>query len=1058
MEFFDSLQINFFSIAALIPTCFDIFLAYLFLVTIKKKSKATFHLGMAYIFVAIFNFAYFIAAGFYDSGAAYHRWLTVGVILITETHINMFLYHLHENKYPRFARGFLIAQYVVAFLVTGYFIYSTIGSDKIFHFRGDYWDFDLDGASIIVGRVVQVYVLIAIAITIWKFATIKSKKRWNVIFLSLTYLIVSAAPSVLNIISRTGSMDRGMFQVSWDLLNILGFFLLSIVYINTTKDKTSFITKIISISLVSLLLVLQGLTYYSFRDKEEAYDAIHLAYATHYLEHHGDSHAKYITSYSFNEKKEDRLKLLQSKSGTSIVVDPREIEPSYRNTIIREKIKKLGSGNVSGKPGQKTRQDDISYEEQLAKLLTMTHSFFEGYKRYIARELGLLPDGKYNRSKKILESIDSIERRLFHYRREIKKLPNDTFRSALVRLLGERKTRLQPFSEAIKDHIKESAKQGVKLKQEVLQFLVPMTSSGARHYREYGDTHYISYLDVDLEKNVIYEVGFSYLEYRQGLHQSGKRFTLILLAILVLVVAGFPLFFKETLIGPLTKLQKSFLKVWESGETDVELPIKVMDEIGFLTHNFNMMARTISSGKRELDKHARELEEKVKERTEKLLNILMEVQELKEQQDGDYFLTSLLLEPLGQNQAECENLSIEFFIKEKKQFQFRKWKKEIGGDICCSQNVYLKGKQYAAFVNGDAMGKSIQGAGGALVLGAAFKAILDRTMFSVKEQEKHPEHWLKSSYIELQRIFESFDGSMLISLVIGLVDDETGLVYYLNAEHPWTTLYRNGKASFIEKEFLLRKLGIQITNEVVTIKIFQLEPGDIVIAGSDGRDDIVVKDEDGLEQINEDETLFLKMVERGEGSLVQIYESIIAAGNLTDDLSLLRLAYKEGVPEEEGEQNLEEILSLLKMYKDPDEPAGVPDEESNRLENLEKACTINRYNHVLLKELLQLLISKENYLKAVFYIEEYIELKPEDTEFIFTASTCFMKIDDYKKAIELAERVHLRNPREMRYLAHLARLNMLANNYIEGEEYLEKMLLIDPDHPEVPEIRELRRR
>ena len=79
-----------------------------------------------------------------------------------------------------------------------------------------------------------------------------------------------------------------------------------------------------------------------------------------------------------------------------------------------------------------------------------------------------------------------------------------------------------------------------------------------------------------------------------------------------------------------------------------------------------------------------------------------------------------------------------------------------------------------------------------MVLGAVLEAIVDRTMLSGEASKHHPERWLKNAFIELHKVFETFDGSMLISLVFGLVDDDSGLVYLINAEHPWSVLYRQG--------------------------------------------------------------------------------------------------------------------------------------------------------------------------------------------------------------------------------------------------------------------------
>lgn len=234
------------------------------------------------------------------------------------------------------------------------------------------------------------------------------------------------------------------------------------------------------------------------------------------------------------------------------------------------------------------------------------------------------------------------------------------------------------------------------------------------------------------------------------------------------------------------------------------------------------------------------LETKVKERTLELENSLEEVKKLKFQQDGDYFLTHLLLRPLGKNQVSSEFVSIDFFLKQKKRFEFKGKEYEIGGDLNIAHNVILQGKKFSVFVNSDAMGKSMQGAGGALVLGAVFQSIIERTYLSSNTYNQSPERWLKNAFIEMHKIFEGFDGSMLVSLVIGLIEEDTGFLYFINAEHPWLILYRDEKASFLENELSYRKLGTKGLNSGIFIKTFRLLPGDTIISGSDGRDDLLL--------------------------------------------------------------------------------------------------------------------------------------------------------------------------------------------------------------------------
>ncbi|MCB1180229.1 MAG: SpoIIE family protein phosphatase [Leptospiraceae bacterium] len=281
------------------------------------------------------------------------------------------------------------------------------------------------------------------------------------------------------------------------------------------------------------------------------------------------------------------------------------------------------------------------------------------------------------------------------------------------------------------------------------------------------------------------------------------------------------------------------------------------------------------------------LEEKVKARTQDLQEALQEVTELKKRQDGDYYLTSLLLEPLSKNLANSEKVKIDFFLKQKKQFSFKNNTKEIGGDVNISHSIKLNGKDYTIFLNADAMGKSSQGAGGVLVFGTAFDVIIERTK---KGAHISPIKWLGSAYQELHQVFLSFSGLMLMSMVLGIVEDETGLTYFMNTEHPQTVLYRNGKANFIEKKFTHYKLGSgleEFNTDKKLIHKVQLERGDMLLMGSDGKDDVRIN---GV--INEDETLFLKHVEDGKGDLNEIASLIINTGEITDDFSMLRVEYK----------------------------------------------------------------------------------------------------------------------------------------------------------------------
>ncbi|TGN10570.1 AAA family ATPase [Leptospira ilyithenensis] len=368
------------------------------------------------------------------------------------------------------------------------------------------------------------------------------------------------------------------------------------------------------------------------------------------------------------------------------------------------------------------------------------------------------------------------------------------------------------------------------------------------------------------------------------------------------------------------------------------------------------------------------LEDKVKERTQDLNDALTEVRGLKEQQDGDYFLTSLLIEPLAQNHVASQAVYVDFLIEQKKKFQFKDWKSEIGGDLCVAANLELRDRKYTVVLNGDAMGKSIQGAGGALVLGSVFEAILKRGKDTAENRNLFPERWLKNAFIELHHTFTTFDGSMLVSIFLCLIDEETGFLYFMNAEHPRPVIYRDGHADFLPHNLFYAKLGMLLTKKrkkKMQISTYQLQKDDVMIIGSDGRDDLYLGTEDGYDKINEDEELFLRTVEEDQGNIRSIQESIKTNGQLIDDLSLIRVEFK-----------------------------GQPDQTNYQSSN----HTHSAYETAVSE------FEAGDYQRALFYAIPYSDSNPSNEECLFLISSCYLHLNQLPFAIDYAERLRLRIP------------------------------------------------
>jgi len=467
-------------------------------------------------------------------------------------------------------------------------------------------------------------------------------------------------------------------------------------------------------------------------------------------------------------------------------------------------------------------------------------------------------------------------------------------------------------------------------------------------------------------------------------------YILVSIGIISLLTIGILLYFLiNTIIDPLNKLTDT---VTEFGKQDFtqRSTISTNDEIGELSKSFNSMANSIQD-------YSEEMESKVKTRTRELNNSLEQITKLKYQQDGDYFLTSLLLNPFFKRNGSTDKFKIDFLIEQKKTFEFKKKKLSIGGDLCYTDVIRLNGKSYIVFLNGDAMGKSLQGAGGALILGSIFGASIERNKSNSSLQNLSPERWLKNTFIELHKTFETFDGLMLVSVTIGLIEEDTSVMYYINAEHPFTILYRDGCASFIEDEIMLRKLGTPDIEGKLSIKLFKLKPNDVIFIGSDGKDDLVLNPgSSDLRIINNDESLFLRIIEQSEGDILKIKDKLCEHKELMDDLSILRIEYT-------GENaNLDSEFSKTTV--------------STHQEAIELLETMVNQNPRVLKRLSKLYLRKKDYESAYSRISDYISHDSSNTEAFYIASFATLKLKRYAQSLSFIERCLLRNPTHADYL------------------------------------------
>ena len=436
------------------------------------------------------------------------------------------------------------------------------------------------------------------------------------------------------------------------------------------------------------------------------------------------------------------------------------------------------------------------------------------------------------------------------------------------------------------------------------------------------------------------------------------------------------------------------------------------------------------------------LERKVEQRTRQLNETLTEVQSLKEKQDGDYYLTSLLIKPLGGNHSKNASTGVEISTRQFKRFTFRKWSAEIGGDLSAAYDLVLKGRPYTVFMNGDAMGKSVQGAGGAIVLGTVFKSLVHRTQFNPDAVDQFPEQWLKLCFLELQTVFLGFDGYMLASAIIGLIDQQNGMLYFINAEHPQVVVFRDGAAQFVPDSLSLRKLGMVDPDGALQVLTWQMDRGDILICGSDGRDDLQIGASGASRTINEDEHLFVRIVEESRAELDEIWRQLQKAGGIIDDLSLLRLAYCEDAARLDESQAKPRISAWLNQARN-DAAAG---RFEAALEPLEMIVSSDPENADALGMLGDACRRSGRYGEAADWYERYLDCNPSDSQALYAAALCLKRDGQFARAADAGECLRLRSPDHVKNALNLAEIYFRMANRDRARKLLDWVLAREPSN------------
>ncbi|MEI1278196.1 PP2C family protein-serine/threonine phosphatase [Leptospira venezuelensis] len=400
--------------------------------------------------------------------------------------------------------------------------------------------------------------------------------------------------------------------------------------------------------------------------------------------------------------------------------------------------------------------------------------------------------------------------------------------------------------------------------------------------------------------------------------------------------------------------------------------------LGFILFcSFRISGRFVEM-KNELKVWNQKLQDEVTLKTKELTDSLANVRSLKEKQDGDYFLMSILQSCFQNRIPTFGDFKIETLVSQFKKFEFNSKQGEIGGDLLCSEEIRVGGKKFLAILNADAMGKSLQGATGALLASSMFKSHIDSSVSELNT----PETWIVSLYRKIHGLFQSFDGNLFATGILAVLDPENSCIFFLNAGHPPSILLRNNISGFIENETSY-KMGIPFLREFPKVYCISLNENDSIIFGSDGREDLRTKTE--TREINSFSDSFLLEVSDTKADLSLLKNKMNRYGDYIDDLSLLRI-FRNVNPQKKARDTWR---------------------ETSKTKNLQKGILLWKKG--------------DKKIACSFFSKLCIE-DPKDKDLAYITAWAFWKTGELEKAKTYSEKLLYRDPKNHQNLILLAKI------------------------------------
>ncbi|MFC1670811.1 SpoIIE family protein phosphatase [Spirochaetota bacterium] len=530
------------------------------LITLKRKSKSIWMLILFLFFYSLFSLRSFFHVTLMKKNLLVFS--EVGMIFLYIALFFLVLFALfYYKEFSRRVSRIVISLYGL-FLAAGCVIVVYLAVQKpsyIFQFNTD--EFLLNNIRTILPQFNSILIITTVVIFLVK--TVKfsesqgnivkkiifpkgrfSRASRNLALACLTFIIIG----MLSIFGYTFPEFYPVLRRTIILSTIFTIFLIALIYLNNSTKPTKIMTKIVGISLLTILLIITNIV---------------------------------SSVVTWVRKDYDKKRLTEVKSIERLVGVAKDDGIKFSNLIKSNKA-------VS-----------IPKHIRYIAIKPQTEGFFSNNYSLI-----------YNNSNHLSEN-SLVKSDMIHKKKRLKVLMNKAKKNKIHDNTGK----------LINPAIDELRKLAIK---KITEEKVPILKRSGRLMDDEDMSKSFIYYNF-IKGGLIYEVGYDYIDFRKTIHAPAFNLLLGVIVLSFAIIIIFPLLFRIVLTKPMEELLDGVREV-NDGNLSVEVPVKIHDEIGFLTASFNNMVYSIDEQQSKLRYYAENLEEMVKERTKELQSAMEEVE------------------------------------------------------------------------------------------------------------------------------------------------------------------------------------------------------------------------------------------------------------------------------------------------------------------------------------------------------------------------------------------------------------------------------------------------